>query len=307
MAKITLNGFVKTKGFNFEDILGEKLDVIMDYSSEKFTATGVLLKDDAKNYMQFTGTGLTYKFVKGEIHGITGGTLTAFKVVNGGITVINETGLSLSAKTLNAAIDSGSSVKFLAALLSGSDTITGTAYADMIWGDKGNDKIYGGAGNDDLDGDSGNDFVYGQNGHDWLDGGTGNDLLDGGAGNDHLRGQAGNDTLTGGIGKDTFIFDTALSASTNVDSITDFNVADDTIELVKTFAFTALTKTGTLASSAFYASTSGKAHDSNDRIIYETGTGKLFYDANGNASGGSVHFATLSKNLALTHADFFVV
>jgi Ca2+-binding RTX toxin-like protein len=306
MAKITVGGFVKTRGLSFEDFLSEELDDIMDYDTEKFTKTGILLKDDAKNYMQFTGTNLTYKFVNGEIYGITGGTLTSFKIVADGLTIINETGLSLSAKTLNAAIDSGSSAKFLAALLSGSDTITGTAYADMIWGDKGNDTLYGGKGNDDLDGDSGNDVVYGQDGNDWLDGGTGNDTLNGGTGNDFLRAQAGNDKLTGGTGKDTFIFDTALSATTNIDTITDFNVKDDTIHL-ENGVFTKLTKAGPLASSAFYASTSGKAHDANDRIIYETDTGKLFYDSNGSASGGSVHFATLSKNLSLTYADFIVI
>lgn len=306
MANITLNGFIKNKGFNFEDILGSKLNDILDYNSEKFTKTGILLKDDAKNFMQFTGTGLTYKMSGGEVVGITAGTLTSLKVVSDGITVINETALSLSGKTLAAAIESGSSAKFLAALLSGNDTITGTAYADVIWGDKGNDTLKGGAGNDELDGDAGNDKVYGEKGNDWLSGGTGDDLLDGGAGNDFLRGQAGNDKLTGGAGKDTFVFDTALSATKNVDTITDFNVADDTIQLENSI-FTKLTKTGTLASSAFYASTSGKAHDSNDRIIYETDTGKLFYDSNGDAAGGSVHFATLSKNLALTYADFIVI
>lgn len=170
----------------------------------------------------------------------------------------------------------------------------------------GDDKLYGGNGNDKLSGDAGNDQLYGEGGNDALTGGIGNDLLNGGIGNDILRGQAGNDTLTGGAGKDTFIFDTALNATTNADKITDFNVADDTIQL-ENAVFTKLTKTGTLASSAFYAGTSGKAHDADDRIVYETDTGKLFYDSNGDATGGSVLIATLSKNLALTNADFVII
>jgi hypothetical protein len=42
-------------------------------------------------------------------------------------------------------------------------------------------------------------------------------------------------------------------------------------------------------------------------VIYETDTGKLFYDSNGSAAGGSVHIATLGPNLGLTRADFFVI
>ena len=103
------------------------------------------------------------------------------------------------------------------------------------------------------------------------------------------------------------MFNSTLSASSNVDRIADFNVTDDTILLENTI-FNALgSTTGTLTSAMFWKSTSGLAHDSSDRIIYETDTGKLFYDSNGSASGGSVHFATLSANLALTNADFLVV
>jgi Ca2+-binding RTX toxin-like protein len=84
-------------------------------------------------------------------------------------------------------------------------------------------------------------------------------------------------------------------------------VIDDTIRL-ENAVFTKLTLAGKpLASSAFLKNTSGLAADANDRIIYETDTGKLFYDSNGSAAGGSVHFATLSKNLALTYADFLVI
>ena len=44
-----------------------------------------------------------------------------------------------------------------------------------------------------------------------------------------------------------------------------------------------------------------------DRIVYETDTGKLFYDSNGNAAGGAVQFGLLTSGLALTNADFFVI
>ena len=61
-----------------------------------------------------------------------------------------------------------------------------------------------------------------------------------------------------------------------------------------------------LAPSAFVKNTSGNAQDSSDRIIYESDTGKLFFDRDGTGAVAKQHFATVGKNLGLTHADFFV-
>ncbi len=109
--------------------------------------------------------------------------------------------------------------------------------------------------------------------------------------------------VTGGAGNDHFVFDTALNASNNVDTISDFNVANDTIRLENAI-FTALTTTGTLAASAFHIGAGAQAAD--DRIIYDNVTGDLFYDGNGNAAGGSIQFAHLSAGLNLTFQDFLV-
>jgi Ca2+-binding RTX toxin-like protein len=49
------------------------------------------------------------------------------------------------------------------------------------------------------------------------------------------------------------------------------------------------------------------AHDADDRIIYNTTTGALVYDANGNAAGGVTHFAVVAHGLALTSADFVII
>jgi Ca2+-binding RTX toxin-like protein len=61
-----------------------------------------------------------------------------------------------------------------------------------------------------------------------------------------------------------------------------------------------------LAAVAFVRNTSGNATDASDRIIYETDTGRLYFDRDGTGAASKVHFATLDKNLALTHGDFFV-
>ena len=136
--------------------------------------------------------------------------------------------------------------------------------------------------------------------------GTGNALsnqLTGNAGSNILAGRLGNDTMTGGAGNDTFVFNSAPSA-TNIDRITDFSMAADTICL-KVTVFAGLA-TGTLGASAFAANLTGIAADALDRVIYETDTGRVYFDADGNGAGARVHFATLTANLSLTNADFFV-
>ncbi len=136
--------------------------------------------------------------------------------------------------------------------------------------------------------------------------GTGNSLANtivGNTGANVLAGGLGNDTLTGDGGADSFVFDTALGAG-NVDRIMDFNAVDDTIQLDDAI-FTGLA-VGALAATAFAQNTSGNADDANNRIIYETDTGNLYFDADGTGAAARVHFATLGLNLTLTSADFFV-
>ena len=104
-------------------------------------------------------------------------------------------------------------------------------------------------------------------------------------------------------GTDAFVFNTTLGA-VNVDGITDFSVLDDTIWL-ENAVFTGLAN-GVLAAAAFVANATGLAADASHRIIYETGTGNLYFDADGNGVGARVLFATLNPSLAVTNVDFFV-
>ena len=82
-------------------------------------------------------------------------------------------------------------------------------------------------------------------------------------------------------------------------------MVDDTIELENAI-FTALgTATGTLGAGAFVIGAA--AVDAADRIVYNSGTGALFYDSNGNAAGGSVQIVTLATGFALTNNDFLII
>lgn len=153
--------------------------------------------------------------------------------------------------------------------------------------------------------DSGN-TILGNSASNVIKGFGGNDVLKGGAGNDYLYGGLGNDKLYGNSGKDSFVFDTRPNKSTNKDTIVDFSVRDDTIRLDNE-VFTKAGANGALKSGAFWASTSGKAHDANDRIIYDTDGGQLYYDADGSGKGAAVQLAQLSKNLMLTYKDFYIL
>ncbi len=104
---------------------------------------------------------------------------------------------------------------------SGADTITGSAYINIIHAGEGNDsvnaihsddEIKGEEGNDTLRGDLGDDTLYGGSGDDSLLGESNDDLIYGGDdeegigdGNDILNGGSGNDTLYGGEGQDTLL------------------------------------------------------------------------------------------------------
>ncbi|NIX76640.1 cadherin domain-containing protein [Microvirga terricola] len=140
-------------------------------------------------------------------------------------------------------------------------------------------------------------------------GGAGKDSIGGGAGDDTLFGGLGNDTLTGGIGKDVFVFDTKPNKKTNFDTITDFNVKDDSIYLddavFKKLGKGAILKPGKLNKNFF--TVGDKAKDKDDYLIYNSKTGILSYDADGSGAGKAVEIAQLKKGFKMTYADFFVI
>jgi Ca2+-binding RTX toxin-like protein len=161
------------------------------------------------------------------------------------------------------------------------------------------DRIVGGKGNDHIHGWDGNDIIYGGNGKDYLYGDNGNDRLYGGQ---HK------DVMYGGAGNDVFVLNTKPS-KTNVDTIKDFNPTYDTIWLdnkyFKVGSKGTEAKPLKMSSKMFWTGT--KAHDKDDRIIYDKKSGVLYYDADGTGSSAQVKIAVLSKNLKVNYHDFYVV
>ena len=168
------------------------------------------------------------------------------------------------------------------------ENLTGSAFDDILIGNAGDNVLLGGEGNDTLNSRAGND------------------TLDGGGGNDILNGGAGNDTLSSGSGLDRFVFNTALNALTNKDVISDFSVLDDTLVLDNAI-FTKFTATGAIAPGTLVVRAEAVADDSNDFLLYDTSTGILSYDADGNGAGAAVAFVTLLGIPALTSADITII
>ncbi|NJK49000.1 calcium-binding protein [Candidatus Gracilibacteria bacterium] len=148
-----------------------------------------------------------------------------------------------------------------------------------------------------------NNRLNGNSGKNTLTGQAGNDILSGNAGSDRLIGGAGNDTLTGGSGNDWFRFN---SPSEGIDTITDFAVSDDTISLLGS-AFGGGLAARTILSSARFTIGS-QATTVNHRVIYNSNTGKLWFDRDGiGSSFAAVEIANLSAGLNLTSSDIFIV
>ena len=94
----------------------------------------------------------------------------------------------------------------------------------------------------------------------------------------------GNDTLTGGAGADTF----CMLSGTN--TITDFVHGTDILQ----FSHAKYSAITTWGSNEFYAAPGAIAgHISTDRIVYNTTTGNLYYDADGSGPGAAVLVALI--------------
>jgi serralysin len=93
----------------------------------------------------------------------------------------------------------------------------------------------------------------------------------------------------------------------------DFDLDDGTVFAIEdvrdltTPAREILGSNGALKSTAFWSNKTGKAHDANDRIIYDKDSGVLYYDAEGTGTVARIAFATITKNLSMTYKDFYVI
>jgi Ca2+-binding RTX toxin-like protein len=153
-------------------------------------------------------------------------------------------------------------------------------------------------------GTGGNDVLEGTDqGAEGIDGRGGNDTIYGRGGFDFIIGGLGNDRITLGADLDAVYFNAKLNAKTNVDRIMDFKPGEDQIGLAK-FIFKKVGSGNVLKNAAFWTGT--KAHDKDDRIIYDKKTGSLYYDPDGNGPEAQTKFAILNNKVALTYKDIWI-
>jgi Ca2+-binding RTX toxin-like protein len=226
---------------------------------------------------------------------------------------------------------------------SANDTLTGTSGDDTMNGLGGNDLFLAGStgGDDVIDGGTGRDsiefkdratsallvdfgpgYIFGDgsfsisftniervvagNFDDSLTGNSAAQTFAGQAGADAIAGLGGVDTLWGGGGADVFIYHEMGTA--NADRLSDFASGSDKLYLDDA-EFTAIGTMGNFGAgdTRFKANDRGTATDTNDRVVFNTSTGQLYYDADGNGAGAAQIIATVQSGATVAATDIVVI
>ena len=226
----------------------------------------------------------------------------------------------------------------------GANVLRGQGGADILNGAGGDDFLVGGTGTDTMAGGTGNDTYYVDDASDIvfelvfqgsgdrvatsvsyalsanadieqleavnltatnamdLTGSNVANVILGNNGANVIDGKGGGDALNGFGGADSFAFTTALEGG-NFDTVFGFVSGSDRI-LLDNAIFAGLAD-GALNPNAFKVGS--QANEADDRIVYNSATGQLFYDADGNGAGAALLFATLNGAPALVVGDFTVI
>ena len=134
-------------------------------------------------------------------------------------------------------------------------------------------------------------------------------------GDDTIDGGAGKDTMTGGDGEDIFIVSSGVKGSKNVDTITDFELGVDKIYLSHEIFTKIADAAGFVAedepmsiydADIFLSGDKVKADSSSSYLLYDTRSGRVYYDADGNGKGAADWFLTLVGKPDLSADDFYI-
>lgn len=185
------------------------------------------------------------------------------------------------------------------------ENINGGAFADSLSGNAEANNFYGHGGNDTLVGAEGNDTLRGADGDDWLYGGFAFAVSGSGT---------GNDVLVGGSGRDRFVFNDSPNPAlagpqATADVVADFRSGIDEL-VVDDNVFPSAGPPGeyVVDDPRFYAAAGAtQGHDETDRIVYDTGNGRLYFDPDGSGIAPAEIIATLQGSPALSATDILII
>lgn len=214
----------------------------------------------------------------------------------------------------------------------GNNSITAGSGDDVIWGDAGNNKVVAGDGNNVVDlglksvfydtylesgGElkgNGNNNVTTGSGDDYVSAWEGNDVIKVGLGADEVNAGAGKNTID--LGKDLDadevwfdhdFFAALLDGVSKTEAFSTVNNFDegDTIVLKSDFNDDDVNDFASLTAEDFYiASGATPANAAGASVIFDTKSGKLYYDADAEGEGAAVQIG-LFKGTGLADATFF--
>jgi Ca2+-binding RTX toxin-like protein len=223
--------------------------------------------------------------------------------------------------------------------LAGNDVLIGDDGNDLLDGGAGADVMVGGAGNDRYYVDHIGDIVFedplhgidtvfssigytlgenverlvltgtapihgaGNAGNNVLSGNVAGNVLSGGAGDDVIDGGGGIDLLTGGSGADTFVFSAPLVAG-QYDTIVGFDAREDTVQLSHV-VFGAFQSGFSVQNGAFQLGSS--ATSTLTRLLYDSASGALLYDRDGQGGAAAVQFASIAGLSGVLSAGNFTI
>jgi len=144
-------------------------------------------------------------------------------------------------------------------------------------------------------------------------GNSANNVLVGNMANNILEGGLGVDVLTGGDGDDQFVI-ANNGAGVAVDTVTDFMAGSDLLVIdLASFDLSpealGLLSSGLVSADSFVIGAGAVAQDANDYFIFDTATGILKFDADGNGDGEAIEIAKIEMDEdsgKLSSGDVFV-
>ena len=207
--------------------------------------------------------------------------------------------------------------------LTGTASINGTGNAldNVLSGNVGANKLSGGAGNDTYIIDDAQDtvseannagtdtvrasisYTLGNNVENLVLTGSGDISGTGNNAANAITGNAGSNTLTGRNGLDSFY----LMEATGVDHITDFAASERLYLDDLVFADIGPVGNFVAGDERFHAAAGATGGaDASDRVVYDTASGRLYYDADGSGLGAATLVAVMDNLVALTATNIAV-